>query len=689
MDSATVRSKEGVAPSRRRFALASPEDIAWLGLVPLTLVLLASALWLAPSLSHLHPGPTEQVFPEWRLLLKPEPLEATRYLIAAVGPVILAALVLAVGTRHPGRRSADGLVIAIQLTGAGFLAWSVAHQIHLVPITSPSYFDPLLLSVPNVIAGLVIGTALTALAYAGPELRPAGLRRAVDWLARRSWLAVAIAVALTAIWLLPALVTDVTVRHAGPVAGGHIPAQAEDYFSVANGRTPLVDYIPIYASLLPLALEPVLRTFDLSLTAFSISMCALSLVGLLTVFGAFHVITRRLWVALALYLPFVAISLFPWDRDGAQWDYNGNYYGFFPGRYLGPFLVMWLCALSLRGRRVPPWAVFFAAGLTAANNAEFGVPCLMAAAVALAFGADRSLPVRARASALAVSAAAGIGGALALVCGVILVRSGELPSPSFATYWSSTFARDGYGLEPMPTLGLHWAIYLTYAAALLSAAVRYVRRDPDRVLTGMLAFSGILGLLTGFYFAGRSVPWQLMLLFPIWAFALSLLTFMVVGSLRRARGDSLRLRRLALPAVATLTGFGVMIAALVRFPAPWDQVDRLMVGGRAVYDQPAAQRFVETHTTAGEHVLIMGTPVDHRIAARAGVVNTSPFFSVLGLLSERDAERAINLLEDDGGRIVLERVSDSIPQLARILRQRGFERVEKDPASGLVEWERK
>jgi hypothetical protein len=689
MDSVTVRSEEGIAPSRRGFALAAPaEDVAWLGLVPMTLLLLAGAFWLAPSLSHLYPGPNEQVFPEWRSLLKPEPLEATRFLIAAAGPMVLAAIVLALGTRHPGRRSADGVVISIQVIGIGFLAWSVTHQTHTPALTSPSYFDPLLLSVPNVVAGLVIGIALTALVYAGPGLRPAALRTVVDWLARRSWLAIAIAIMFTAIWLLPALVTDATVRHAGVISSGHIPAQAQDYFSVVNGRTPLVDYIPIYVHLLPLALEPLLKTFNLSLTAFSISMCILSLVGLLAVFGAFSAITRRLWTALALYLPFVAISLFPWDRQGPEWDYNGNYYGFFPGRYLGPFLVAWLCALSLRGKRVPPWAVFFAAGLATANNAEFGIPCLVAAGVALAFGADRSHPVRARVSTLAVQAVVGIGGALALACAVLLVRSGELPKPSYATYWSSTFARDGYGLEPMPTLGLHWALYLTYAAALLSAAVRYVRRDPDRVLTGMLAFAGIFGLLTGFYFAGRSVPWQLMLLFPAWGFALALLAFMVGGSLRHAREDSRRLRRLLLPAVATLAGFGMMIAAIDRFPAPWGQVDRLSAGGRAFYDEPAAQRFVDTHTTAGEHVLIIGTPLDHRIAARAGVVNTSPIFDALGLLSERDAERAINLLEAAGGRTVLERVSPSIPEFAEILRQRGFKRLEKDPASRLVEWQR-
>ena len=39
---------------------------------------------------------------------------------------------------------------------------------------------------------------------------------------------------------------------------------------------------------------------------------------------------------------------------------------------------------------------------------------------------------------------------------------------------------------------------------------------PDRVLTGMLAFSAIFGLVTGMYFVGRSSQFQLMLLFPAW-----------------------------------------------------------------------------------------------------------------------------------------------------------------------------
>ena len=69
----------------------------------------------------------------------------------------------------------------------------------------------------------------------------------------------------------------------------------------------------------------------------------------------------------------------------------------------------------------------------------------------------------------------------------------------------------------MPSLGLHWVMYATYASALLTAAVRYVRDDPERILSGMLGFAGALGLVTGMYYVGRSAQFQLMILFPVWA----------------------------------------------------------------------------------------------------------------------------------------------------------------------------
>jgi hypothetical protein len=701
MDSATAGVGESItAPdSRRTLGPQSAEDLAWLGLIPATLLLVAAFFWLAPTAAQLYPRPTEQVFPAWQVLIRPEPLEATRFLIAAAIPPIVAVVVLAVGTGRPARRSLDLVVVAIQLMGIAFLGWSVAHQISVPPLTSPDYFDPLLLSVPNILAGVAIGIILTAGAVSHAELRLPRRGALVRRLARRKGIALAVAVAVTAVWLLPAVVTDGTLGQIGGVPSGHIPSQAEDYFAVVNGRTPLVNYIPLYAHLLPMALAPVLSAFDCSLTSFSISMCLLSLVALLAVYATFSEVTGRPWAALALYIPFLAISLFPWDRHGAHgatWEFNGNYYGFFPDRYLGPFVVIWLCALSIRRRRLPPWVLFFAAALTAINNPEFGVPCLLALVVALQFGADRSMALRARIATHGLHGAAGLLIALALFVGWTVVRSGELPDPALAVYWSTIFSRDGYGLAPMPTLGLHWALYFTYAATLLTASVRYVRTAPDRTLTAMLAFAGAFGLMTGFYFAGRSLPYQLILLFPVWGFALALLTWTIVLAFRPVRGDLSRLKRLLIPAFAVFAGFGVMTAGIDRFPLPWQQVERLSASGTAVYDLSAVQRLVEAHTNQGDHVLILGTLLDHRVAERAGVVNTSPFFDALGLLSESEVLRALGYLEDEGGRKIFEvvfrgqAVKTTIhPQLAEILRQRGFEAVRRDPInrqSALLEW---
>ncbi len=694
MDPATVGLEEEVSAPQGRLAPARPsaEDIAWLGLIPTAILLLAAVLWLAPVIDRFYPGPDQHVFSQWQFLLKPEPLEATRYLIAAAAPLALAGVVLALGSARRARSSLDGAVIAVQVVAIGLLAWSVSQQIHVPPLTRPDYFDPLLLSIPNVVAGVLIGAALTAVLTIAARIPGERLWAIGAELKGTGWIALAVAAAVTVIWLLPALVTDATVAHAGPTASGHIPAQAEDYFAVANGRTPLVDYIPIYVHLLPFALAPLLSAFDLSLTSFSVSMCVLSLAAMLAIYATFLAVVRRTWVALALYVPFVAISLFPWDRAGAVWDYNGSYYAFFPGRYLGPFVVAWLCALSLR-RRLPAWAVFFAVGLATINNTEFGLPCLVAALVAVALGGDGAAPLRQRAARLAIEAAAGLAAALVLVCIVTLLRAGGLPRASFATYWSREFARDGYGLEPMPTLGLHWALYVTYGSALLTAAVRRVHGGRDRTLTAMLAFAGVFGLLTGFYFAGRSLPYQLMLLFPVWGLALALLTWTVALGLRSARGDWPRLRRLILPAFATLAGFGAMIAALDRFPPPWQQVDRLTAGGVAVNDQPAVQRFVDRHTSPGEHVWIIGAHLDHRVADRAGVVNTSPYFGYEGLISQTDVERALDFLRDEGGNKVFESVypleaitRQRFPQLAEMLRQRGFEPVSRERPDGFVEW---
>ena len=148
-----------------------------------------------------------------------------------------------------------------------------------------------------------------------------------------------------------------------------------------------------------------------------------------------------------------------------------------------------LCAIWLRGRRrLPVYVLFLVAGLVVLNNYEFGLAALLALIAAVIAGWDRGVPIARRVGDLLVDGALGLLTALAFVSAITLIRTGQLPDPALLTYFNRVFVRDAYGLQPMPTLGLHWALYATYAAALLIAAARYVR-ESDRVLTGMLAFS--------------------------------------------------------------------------------------------------------------------------------------------------------------------------------------------------------
>jgi hypothetical protein len=386
--------------------------------------------------------------------------------------------------------------------------------------------------------------------------------------------------------------------------------------------------------------------------------------------------------------------MYPWIDTGTYRESNGIYYGVFPARYFGPFLLAWLCALRLRGRQIPVFALFGFAGLIVLNNYEFGVGALLALIAAVAAGWDRGLPVRRRLTELIVQGGAGLLTALALVCAFTFARTGQLPDFSLLTYYNRLFLRESFGLSPMSSLGLHWALYATYSAVVVLAAVRYVRREPDTVLTGMLAFSGVFGLVTGMYFVGRSLQIQLMLLFPAWGLALALAAWTAAGSLRAARSDRVRLRRLLIPACAALIGLGVMVAAIARLPQPQRQVDRLSDGGTP-QDLNPVERLVESWAKPGEHVLLIGTTPEHLIADRSRVVNVSPLNGITSLISPADADRSIDQLEDEGGDLVIERVSAPppsevfrIPEFATILRQRGFTLIADDPTLHIRIWRR-
>ena len=101
----------------------------------------------------------------------------------------------------------------------------------------------------------------------------------------------------------------------------------------------------------------------------------------------------------------------------------GDYFGVFPLRYAGPFLLAWLLVRRLdRAARSAPWVLFAAAGPVVLNNPEFGARALAATLAALC--GPHVIGARGRSAASPAHSAIGLAAAYALVALFTLVRAG-------------------------------------------------------------------------------------------------------------------------------------------------------------------------------------------------------------------------------------------------------------------------
>ncbi|HMJ01304.1 MAG TPA: hypothetical protein VK506_00085, partial [Conexibacter sp.] len=292
--------------------------------------------------------------------------------------------------------------------------------------------------------------------------------------------------------------------------------------------------------------------------------------------------------------------------------------------------------------------------------------------------------------ALARDAAIGLVGAFALVSAITLVRAGALPDPALAFRFARLFASAGFAMLPMPRLGLHTLLYVTFAAALVVATVRALGANADtegdaddpgreRVLTGLLAFSAIFGLGTGSYYAGRSHPEVLVASFAIWSFTLALLTFIVVR--RLAAQES----RWPEPAAAIcLVAFCAAACSLAQTPAPWSQLDRLGQTTEPVFREPAGQAFVAEHVQRGERVAILML-LGHRMGENLEVQSVTPYTGSQSMPAVEQLDETVSALREEGGRKLFLSTTDTAPEVRPALREAGFA-LEADDANGTELW---
>jgi len=692
---AAVASLRGTAHAQARRDAHDAALAAWACALPCAALATAAILVLGPPLGRLllPADPGAYSFLPDVLEIHPEPTENARYLIALCAP-LLCALAIAAAPRWMPRLQASAIAlgaIGAQAVLAAVVLASIVAQYRmrfglvytrgLSPPFTQRYFSPATLA----IAALL--TAATASALRSPGIR----RRAAAALAgehrRRTLLLTAVAVVATALWVLHAVHTDAEIGAAQQDVRYHLGFTLDETFAVLDGRTPLVNFTAQYGSLWPCAIALPMLAFGKTVLAFTTALCTISALALLATFGVLRRAARSAAVALLLYLPLLATSLFMIGGTLRNRSSVGSYYGALPLRYGLPLLLAWLTARRLdheRSTAAGAWALFAVAGITVLNNPDFGLAALGATLAALLWAGGRS--TRAAAGRLATTAAAGLATACALVTLLALARTGALPQPARLFDYARVYGVGGFAQMPIPgVLGVHLLVYLTFVAAILAATVRALRGARNRVLTGMLAWSGVFGLGAGTYYVGRSHPDSLVYLFPAWSLALALLTLLAIGELARPR-----LRATALGALIALFGFGVCACSLAQTPTPWEQLSRLQAPfepTEAVPDpdplapsrNPAVRRFVASLADGTDRFVVKrGAPVaillttGHRVADAYGVVDVTPYTGIESLYTVQRIDATVAALRAAGGNTAI--LPDPLdPSVLTVLGRDGFE----------------
>jgi hypothetical protein len=653
----------------------SGAELGWLLVLPLLLVAAPLVLLVSPWLGDLlFPRPSLHYWSPEFVVRKPAVQAGYLLLLSAV--FAYGGAIVALAGRRPRmpRAGVRAAVLAAQLLVVALIvvAWVAQRRLDVLG-TRRVYFTPASIVVAAVLAGALVYAARVA-----PRMSHTTRRRPSPRVVRTGCLVVAILT--VTVWVLPAVYTDRGMSALDSADQLAFPAELfgntyyfDEATAVLNGRSPLVD-MPAYGALWPYVVALPFGALGGTYAAYSALMAAITGAAMVAVYAILRRIAGSL-LALLLFVPFVATSFFIelGDVDG-RYD-PGNYFGVFPLRYAGPYLLAWLTARTIvreRASAAADVALFAAAGLVALNNVDFGASALLGTIVAVAIVRR---PLRARR--LAAEVAGGVAVALALVFVLTLLRAGSLPHLGLLGHYGRVFVDGGYGNIALHLLGWHLVLTVTFVAAVATAAVRVAQDARDRLLTAMLAWAGIFGLGASVYFyAYRSHPDVLLNIFSAWAFALVLLTIVVL------RAERLRERLPALPALLVLFGFGLAVCSVAQVPRPWSEVSRIVDdGGESrplVLSAMAAE--VRHRTRPGEHVAIF-VQVGHRVAREAGVVNVSPYPGFKQMPAREQLDETLERLRRDGGRAIF--VGQEMPPgMAAYLHRRGWEQVRRSDGIG-------
>ncbi len=676
-------SSPGVV-GRQRVEL-SAADATWLAAVPAAVLAVAAIVLLGPPLGgSLLSAPPVRFFPGALAGVRPEPTEQARYLIALTAPLLLTGLALLLWRRPPQRlaAAAPALARAVELAAVAILVGCfVAQRLQDAQRDAGSGVGPIVyFTLPTVAAAAVIAGAI-ALAVRSAAVRAAWARwtGGPDTRGRRLGAALVALVAIVAIvvTLLPALNTDGSLAHEYEAVIYHLQFTYDESVAVLDGRSPLGDFATQYSALWPYALAGGMSLLGASVAVFTGLLAALTGLTLLALYDVLRRVARSSLAALLLFLPLLATCALRLHGPAVARFSLVDYFGVLPLRYAGPFLLAWLVARQLDGARPrSAWPLFLAAGVVVLNNTDFGLAALGATVAALLWTHRR--PDSPSARRLALEAGGGLAGALALVSALLLARTGSLPQLGLLVRYARIFVVDGFAMLPMePVIGFSTVIYLTHVAAIGVATTRAVRRAPDRLMTGLLAWSGVFGLGAGSYYVGHSLSEVLIYTFPCWALTISLLTVLTVRAL--ATGA----RRPSPAQLACLFAFGLLVCSLAQTSPPWEQVRRIAQSGPPVFAQPIGEPFVAQNSQRGEAVLVMSA-LGHRIALDLGLRDVERFTGPRSVFTVEQLDESLAALRAAGGTKIFVLLVEAYPGLTEAL-ERDYQ-LRARSAEGMALW---
>ncbi len=438
--------------------------------------------------------------------------------------------------------------------------------------------------------------------------------------------------------LFHAIFTEGSLAEASHTVKHHLPYAYNEFIPVLAGRTPLVDFHPQYVRILSFLSVPVFSLFRFNIESFTLLMLFLNLLALLAMARVIYLLFKNKALAAVVFLSFLGFAVFKID---SQYLSSVTYNALGPMRTFGPWLTLWICAEQIARPR--PWcfvATVAAGTLTALNNLDFGVPVWVGTSFALFLqtlqqstsskesASRRHLLVSLRSVGLRIGS---VTLAIALPYFFWLytrssLASGELPQWNRIFEYQRIFAKYGFFMIALPSVGFY---FMVIAAHLFALASGLVFRDPWAPFRAGVA---VFGLGTLSYYVGRSHPQVLPTTFG--PMALSVATLGALATTVRVSRSTRA--SLALCLVLGLRGFPTPAQQLEK----WASLRGPVSGTKNVSDFEQELNQVRSYILPGTQVLLM-QPSGHRIAHELGLKNIFPFASEGSLILKSQFDEAL------------------------------------------------